>query len=88
MSTEKRTQGQCEGTSPPLFTVNLIPCRPVLGTVIDLTLNLVLQRTITIETVVVIGGCTHIPARIILPSLNRSDPLISKEWGSQRSWEP
>ncbi|KAM9683171.1 short palate, lung and nasal epithelium carcinoma-associated protein 2B-like [Dama dama] len=52
------------------ITIRVTVTLPLLGTVIDLTLNLVIQRTITIETVVVIGGCTHIPARIILPSLN------------------
>nr|XP_042086248.1 short palate, lung and nasal epithelium carcinoma-associated protein 2B-like isoform X1 [Ovis aries] len=52
------------------ITIKVTVTLPPWGTIIDLTLNLVLQRTVTIETgVVIIEGCTHIPARIILPSL-------------------
>ncbi|XP_052506354.1 short palate, lung and nasal epithelium carcinoma-associated protein 2B-like [Budorcas taxicolor] len=52
------------------ITIKVTVTLPPWGTIINLTLNLVLQRTVTIETgVVIIEGCTHIPARIILPSL-------------------
>ncbi|XP_070327951.1 short palate, lung and nasal epithelium carcinoma-associated protein 2B-like [Odocoileus virginianus] len=44
---------------------------PLSGTVIDLTLKLVLETSVTIETAVVIGGFTHKPAIILLPSLYR-----------------
>ncbi|XP_055280119.1 short palate, lung and nasal epithelium carcinoma-associated protein 2B-like [Moschus berezovskii] len=44
---------------------------PLSGTVVDLTLKLVLETSVTIETVVIIGGFTHKPATILLPSLYR-----------------
>ena len=68
--------------------MNLVPYRPLSGTVIDLTLKLVLETSVTIETVVVIGGFTHKPATILLPSLYRSGLYISAEWGSQKRWNP
>lgn len=52
MSTRRwmNSSGQCEWTSRPLFTVNLISCRPLLGELVDLGLNLDLQTSVSIET--------------------------------------
>lgn len=85
---------QQERISPPLLTVNLIPYRPLLGAVVDLTLNFVVQKTISIKIQetgtlkVVIGECTYRPARISLPFVNRSGSDISAERDSLRSWNP
>ena len=85
---------QQEGVSPPLLTVNLIPYRPLLGAVVDLTLNFVLQTSISFKIdesgtlMVVMGDCTYTPAKISLPFVNRSGPDISAERDSQRSWNP
>ena len=85
---------QQERISPPLLTVNLIPYRPLLGAVVDLTLNFVLQTSISFKIgetgalMVVIGECTYRPARISLPFVNRSGPDISAERDSPRSWNP
>ena len=85
---------QQERISPPLLTVNLIPYRPLLGAVVDLTLNFVVQKTISIKIQetgtlkVVIGECTYRPARIPLPFVNRSGSDISAERDSLRSWNP
>ena len=74
--------------------MNLIPYRPLLGAVVDLTLNFVLQTSISFKIgetgalMVVIGECTYRPARISLPFVNRSGPDISAEWDSLRSWNP
>ena len=83
-----------ERISPPLLTVHLIPYRPLLGAVIDLTLNFVLQRSISFKIdeagtlMVVLGECTYTPAKISLPFVNRSGPDISAERDSPRSWNP
>ena len=85
---------QQERISPPLLTMNLIPYRPLLGAVVDLTLNFVLQTSISFKIgetgalMVVIGECTYRPARISLPFVNRSGPDISAERDSPRSWNP
>lgn len=85
---------QQERISPPLLTVNLIPYRPLLGAVVDLTLNFVLQTSISFKIgetgalMVVIGECTYRPARIPLPFVNRSGSDISAERDSLRSWNP
>ena len=74
---------QLEGTSPPLITVNLIPHRPLLGAVVDLTLNFVLRTSVSFEITdagtftMVMGECTYTPAKISLPLVNRSGPHIS-----------
>ena len=80
---------QQEGISPPLLTVNLIPYRPLLGAVVDLTLNFVLKTSISFKIdefgtlMVVMGECTYTPAKISLPSMNRSGP-ISQQSGTPR----
>ena len=85
---------QQERISPPLLTVNLIPYRPLLGAVVDLTLNFVVQTSISIKIqetgtlMEVIGECTYRQARISLPFMNRSGPDISAERDSPRSWNP
>ena len=85
---------QQEGVFPPLLTVNLITYRPLLGAVVDLTLNFVLQTSISFKIdesgtlMVVMGDCTYTPAKISLPFVNRSGPDISAERDSQRSWNP
>ena len=71
-----------------MFTVNLIPCRPLLGEIVDLDLNVDLQTTVSIETdaetsdsKVVVGECTNNPESISLTVLHRSGPHISAEQG-------
>ena len=74
--------------------MNLIPYRPLLGAVVDLTLNFVVQTRISFKIqetgtlMVVMGECTYRPARISLPFMNRSGPDISAERDSPRSWNP
>ena len=95
MSTQERDKsGQCEESSPPLFTVNLFPCRPVLGEIVDLALNLVLQYSVSVETdeeteasTVVVEECRSDRHSISLSVLGRSGAHISAEWGCQRSWD-
>uniref|UniRef100_A0A8C6DP65 Lipid-binding serum glycoprotein N-terminal domain-containing protein n=1 Tax=Moschus moschiferus TaxID=68415 RepID=A0A8C6DP65_MOSMO len=60
-------------TPPPLFTVNLIPCRPLLGESLDLDLKVDLQTSVSIETdpetgdsKVVVGICPNNPGSISL----------------------
>lgn len=85
---------QQERISPPLLTVNLIPYRPLLGAVVDLTVSFVLHTSISFKIgengalIVVIGECTYTPARIPLPFVNRSGSDISAERDSLRSWNP
>lgn len=65
-----------------------------MGAVVDLTLNFVLQTSISFKIdesgtlMVVMGDCTYTPAKISLPFVNRSGPDISAERDSQRSWNP
>ena len=89
-SRERDSCGQCEETSPPLFTVNLIPCRPLLGEIVNLDLNVDIHTTVTIETdtdtetsdsKVVVGECTNNPESISLTVLHRSGQHISAEQG-------
>ena len=68
--------------------MNLIPCRPLLGEIVDLDLNVDLQTTVSIETdaetsdsKVVVGECTNNPESISLTVLHRSGPHISAEQG-------
>ena len=74
--------------------MNLIPYRPLLGAVVDLTLNFVVQTRISFKIqetgtlMVVMGECTYRPARISLHFMNRSGPDISAERDSPRSWNP
>ena len=77
-SRERDSCGQCEETSPPLFTVNLIPCRPLLGEIVDLDLKVDLQTSVSIETDaetgdsrVVVGECPNNPESISLTVLHR-----------------
>lgn len=85
---------QQERISPPLLTVNLIPYRPLLGAVVDLTVSFVLHTSISFKIgenaalIVVIGECTYTPATISLPFVNRSGSDISAERDSLRSWNP
>ena len=72
----------------PLFTVNLIPCRPLLGEIVDLDLKVDLQTSVSIETdaetsdsKVVVGECTNNPESISLTVLHRSGQHISAEQG-------
>ena len=87
-SRERDSCKQHEETSPPLFTVNLIPCRPLLGEIVDLALNVDLQTTVSIETdtetgasKVVVGECPNNPESISLTVLHRSGQHISAEQG-------
>ena len=73
---------------PPLFTVNLIPCRPLLGEIVKLDLNVDLQTSVSIETDaetgdsrVVVGECPNNPESISLTVLHRSAQHISAEQG-------
>ena len=66
--------------------MNLIPCRPFLGEIVDLDLNVDLQTTVSIETdtedpQVVVGECTNNPESISLTVLHRSAQHISAEQG-------
>ena len=66
--------------------MNLIPCRPFLGEIVDLDLNVDLQTTVSIETdtddpQVVVGECTNNPESISLTVLHRSAQYISAEQG-------
>ena len=86
-SRERDSCGQCEETSP-LFTVNLIPCRPLLGEIVKLDLNVDLQTSVSIETDaetgdsrVVVGECPNNPESISLTVLHRWGPHISAEQG-------
>ena len=85
---ERETHGQREETSSPLFIVNLIPCRPLLGEIVDLGLKVDLQTSVSIETdaetsdsKVVVGECTNNPDSISLTVLHRSGQHISAEQG-------
>ena len=56
--------------------MNLIPCRPLLGEIVKLDLNVDLQTTVSIETdtddpQVVVGECTNNPESISLTVLHR-----------------
>ena len=86
---ERDSCKQHEETSP-LFTVNLIPCRPLLGEIVNLDLNVDIHTTVTIETdtdtetsdsKVVVGECTNNPESISLTVLHRSGQHISAEQG-------
>ena len=73
---------------PPLFTVNLIPCRPLLGEIVNLDLNVDLQTSVSIETDaetgdsrVVVGECPNNPESISLTVLHRWGQHISAEQG-------
>ncbi|XDA82566.1 hypothetical protein R6Z07F_012481 [Ovis aries] len=74
-------QATLEGTSINLsipITAKVTLTLPLLGAVVDLTLNFVVQKTISIKIQetgtlkVVIGECTYRPARIPLPFVNSS----------------
>ncbi|KAB0340796.1 hypothetical protein FD754_022809 [Muntiacus muntjak] len=67
---------------------------PVLGEIVDLALNLVLQFCVGVETdddtgdsKVVVEKCKNDQHSISLSVLGRSDAHISAEWGCQRSWD-
>ena len=86
---ERDSCKQHEETSP-LFTVNLIPCRPLLGEIVNLDLNVDIHTTVTIETdtdtetsdsKVVVGECPNNPESISLTVLHRSGQHISAEQG-------
>ena len=74
--------------------MNLFSCRPVLGEIVDLALNLVLQFSVSVETdetgvsQVVVEECRNDQHSISLTVLGRSGPHISAERGSERSWDP
>ena len=75
--------------------MNLFPSRPVLGEIVDLGLNLVLQFSVSVETdeetgvsQVVVAECKNDQHSISLTVLGRSGPHISAERGSSRSWDP
>ena len=68
--------------------MNLIPCRPLLGEIVDLDLKVDLQTSVSIETdtetsdsKVVVGECTNNPESISLTVLHRSGQHISAEQG-------
>ncbi|ELR62070.1 hypothetical protein M91_18081 [Bos mutus] len=74
-------QGTPGGTSINLsisITAKVTLTLPLLGAVIDLTLNFVLQRSISFKIdeagtlMVVLGECTYTPAKISLPFVNSS----------------
>ena len=63
--------------------MNLFPCRPVLGEIVDLGLNLVLQFSVSVETdeetgvsQVVMEECKNDQHSISLTVLGRSGPHI------------
>ncbi|CAI9154527.1 unnamed protein product [Rangifer tarandus platyrhynchus] len=71
----------CEGTGINLsisITAEVTLTLPLLGAVVDLTLNFVLQTSISFKTdesgtlMVVMGECTYTPAKISLPFVNSS----------------
>ena len=63
--------------------MNLFSCRPVLGEIVDLALNLVLQFSVSVETdetgvsQVVVEECRNDQHSISLTVLGRSGPHIS-----------
>ncbi|XP_055270824.1 short palate, lung and nasal epithelium carcinoma-associated protein 2B-like isoform X2 [Moschus berezovskii] len=74
-------QGTSEGTSINLripITAKVILTLPLLGAVVDLTLNFVLQTSISFKIaengtlMLVMGDCTYTPAKILLPVVNRA----------------
>ena len=74
--------------------MNLFPCRPVLGEIVDLALNLVLQYSVSVETheetkvsKVVVEECRSDQQSIKLTVLGRSGQHISAEWGCHKSWD-
>uniref|UniRef100_A0A8C6DUU5 Lipid-binding serum glycoprotein N-terminal domain-containing protein n=1 Tax=Moschus moschiferus TaxID=68415 RepID=A0A8C6DUU5_MOSMO len=73
-------QGTSEGTSINLripITAKVILTLPLLGAIVDLTRNFVLQTSISFKIaengtlMLVTGDCTYTPAKILLPVVNR-----------------
>ena len=67
----------------------------MLGEIVDLALNLVLQFCVHVEmdeetgvSQVVVEECRNDQHSISLTVLGRSGPHISAERGSERSWDP
>ena len=80
--------GNVKNLLPPLFTVNVFPRRPVLGEIVDLALDLVLQFHVSVETdedtdvyKVVVEECGNNQHSIPLRVLGRSGTHNSTERG-------